>query len=69
MRCAGRRGDRFLKIGADVVASVSGVATASVNLNAAPFTGVGAGMLRYVQFRYADRRAGPRASTSRTPPS
>jgi hypothetical protein len=59
VRCAGRRGDRFLKIGEEVVASVSGEATASVNLNAAPFIGVGAGMRRYVQFRYEDPSGGP----------
>jgi hypothetical protein len=41
------------------VASVSGVATAAVNLNAAPFTGLGAGVRRYVQFRYEDPSGGP----------
>ena len=30
-----------------------------MNLNAAPFTGVGAGTLRYAQFRYADPSGGP----------
>ena len=58
-RCAGRRGDRFLQIGADVTANASGVATLSVNLNAAPFTGVGAGALRYAQFRFEDPSGGP----------
>jgi hypothetical protein len=59
LRCAGRRGDRFVKIGADVVANASGVATLAVNLNAAPFTGVSAGALRYAQFRFEDPSGGP----------
>jgi hypothetical protein len=59
LRCAGRRGDRFLKIGEEVVASVKGVADVAVNLNTAPFTGVGAGARRYVQFRYEDPSGGP----------
>jgi VCBS repeat protein len=58
-RCAGRRGDRYLQIGADVTANASGVATIAVNLNAAPFTGVGAGALRYAQFRFEDASGGP----------
>jgi hypothetical protein len=59
LRCAGRRGDRFLQIGGNVVANASGVATLAVNLNAAPFTGVGAGALRYAQFRFEDPSGGP----------
>jgi hypothetical protein len=59
VRCAGRRGDRYLQIGAEVTANGSGVATVNVNLNAAPFTGVGAGALRYAQFRYTDPSGGP----------
>jgi hypothetical protein len=58
-RCAGRRGDRFLQIGRTVTANASGVATLAVNLNAAPFTGVGAGALRYAQFRFEDPSGGP----------
>jgi FG-GAP-like repeat len=58
-RCAGRRGDRYLQIGAEVTANGSGVATLNVNLNAAPFTGVGAGALRYAQFRFTDASGGP----------
>jgi hypothetical protein len=42
-----------------VVASAKGEATASVNLNAAPFNGVGAGARRYVQFRFEDPSGGP----------
>jgi hypothetical protein len=59
LRCAGRRGDRFLQIGSTVTANASGVATLPVNLNAAPFTGLGAGVLRYVQFRFSDPSGGP----------
>jgi hypothetical protein len=59
LRCAGRHADRFLKIGEEVVADATGVAGASVNLNAAPFTGLGAGIRRYVQFRYEDPSGGP----------
>ncbi len=59
LRCAGRRGDRFLQIGTAVVADGSGVATASVDLTAAPFTGLGAGVRRYVQFRFEDPSGGP----------
>jgi hypothetical protein len=59
LRCAGRRGDRYLPVGVEVLADASGVASASVNLNAAPFTGVGAGARRYVQFRYEDPSGGP----------
>jgi VCBS repeat protein len=59
LRCAGRRGDRFLKIGDDVIASASGVANAAVDLNATPFTGLGAGVRRYVQFRFEDPSGGP----------
>jgi hypothetical protein len=59
LRCAGRRGDRYLPIGTAVVADASGAATANVNLNAAPFTGVGAGARRYVQFYFEDPSGGP----------
>jgi hypothetical protein len=59
LRCAGRRGDRFLQIGGTVTASAGGVATVSVNLNAAPFVGVGAGVRRYAQFRFSDPSGGP----------
>jgi hypothetical protein len=59
LRCAGRPDDRFLKIGEEIVANAKGVATASVNLNAAPFTGLGAGVRRYVQFRFEDPSGGP----------
>jgi hypothetical protein len=59
LRCAGRRGDRFLQIGGTVTANGRGVATTTVNLNAAPFTGVGAGALRYAQFRFQDASGGP----------
>jgi hypothetical protein len=59
LRCAGRRSDRFPQIGGDITANASGVATLSVNLNAAPFTGLGAGVLRYAQFRFEDPSGGP----------
>jgi hypothetical protein len=58
-RCAGRRGDRYLQIGAEVTANSSGVATLNVNLNTAPFIGVSAGALRYAQFRFSDPSGGP----------
>jgi hypothetical protein len=42
-----------------VTANASGVATLPVNLNAAPFAGLGAGALRYAQFRFEDPSGGP----------
>jgi len=58
LRCAGGFTDRMKPIGF-VNADRSGNVTLPVDLTSRAFVGVGAGAVRYIQFRYADPSGGP----------
>jgi FG-GAP-like repeat len=58
LRCAGAFTDRLRPVGF-ATADSSGNVSLPVNLNAIAFGGVGAGAVRYIQFRYADASGGP----------
>jgi hypothetical protein len=58
LRCAGGMTDRMRPIGF-ATADGAGNVSLPVNLNGPAFAGVGAGQVRYVQFRYADPSGGP----------
>jgi VCBS repeat protein len=58
LRCVGGFTEKMRPIGF-ATANGAGQASLAVNLNAPVFAGVGAGVIRYIQFRYADPSGGP----------
>ena len=58
LRCAGGFTDRMRPIGF-ATADGAGQVSLPVNLNHPAFAGVGAGVVRYLQFRYSDPSGGP----------
>jgi hypothetical protein len=58
LRCAGAFNDRMKPIGF-ATANGAGQVSMPVNLNAGDFAALGAGAIRYIQFRYADPSGGP----------
>jgi hypothetical protein len=58
LRCAGAFTDRMRPIGF-ATADRGGNVNLPVNLSSPAFAGVGAGAVRYIQFRYADPSGGP----------